>query len=92
MKDTEINTQGEIIALDGETVRGSCDRKSKQGATHRVSAFAAENGVVLEQVKTHEKSNDITTIPDLLSKLEIKGAVVTIDAIGRQKAMAKKII
>ncbi|MFT5814289.1 MAG: putative transposase YbfD/YdcC [Psychroserpens sp.] len=57
-----------------------------------VSAFAAENSVVLGQVKTHVKSNEITTIPDLLSKLEIRGAVVTIDAIRCQKAIAKKII
>jgi hypothetical protein len=82
MKDAEINTQGDITAVDGETVRGSYDKKSKQGAIHMVSAFAAENSVVLGQVKTHEKSNEITAIPDLLSKLEIKGAVVTIDAMG----------
>lgn len=92
MKDAEINTQGDIIAVDGKTVRGSYDKKSKQGAIYMVSAFAAENGVVLGQVKTHEKSNEITAIPDLLSKLEIKGAVVTIDAMGCQKAIAKKII
>jgi predicted transposase YbfD/YdcC len=92
MKDAEINTQGEIIAVDGKAVRGSYDKKNKQGAIHMVSAFAAENGVVLGQVKTHEKSNEITAIPDLLSKLEIKGAVITIDAMGCQKAIAKKII
>ncbi|MFT5295356.1 MAG: hypothetical protein ACI9YH_001370 [Colwellia sp.] len=92
MKDAEISTQGEIIAVDGKTVRGSYDKKSKQGAIHMVSAFAAENGVVLGQVKTHKKSNEITAIPDLLSKLEIKGSVVTIDAMGCQKARAKKII
>ena len=57
-----------------------------------VSAFSAENGVVLGQVKTYEKSNEINAIPDLLSKLDIKGAVVTIDAMGCQKAIAKKII
>jgi predicted transposase YbfD/YdcC len=90
MKDAKINTQGEIIAVNGKTVRLSYDNKSKQGAIHMVSAFAAENGVVLGQVKTHEKSNEITAIPDLLSKLEIKGAVVTIDAMGCQKATAKK--
>ena len=50
MKDAEINTQGDIIAVDGKTVRGSYDNKSKQGAIHMVSAFAAENGVVLGQV------------------------------------------
>ena len=92
MKEAEINTQGEVIAVDGKTVRRSYDNKGKQGAIHMVSAFAAENGVVLGQVKTDEKSNEITAIPDLLSKLDIKGAVVTIDAMGCQKAIAKKII
>lgn len=92
MKEAEINTQGEIIAVDGKTVRRSFDKKGKQGAIHMVSAFAAENGVVLGQVKTYEKSNEITAIPDLLSKLDIKGAVVTIDAMGCQKVIAKKII
>ncbi len=92
MKDAELSTQGEIIAVDGKTVRRSYDKKGKQGAIHMVSAFAAGNGVVLGQVKTYEKSNEITAIPDLLSKLDIKGAVVTIDAMGCQKVIAKKII
>lgn len=92
MKEAELSTEGEIIAVDGKTVRRSFDKKGKQGAIHMVSAFAAENGVVLGQVKTYEKSNEITAIPDLLSKLDIKGAVVTIDAMGCQKAIAKTII
>lgn len=92
MKEAELSTQGEIIAVDGKTVRRSFNKKGKQGAIHMVSAFAAENGVVLGQVKTYEKSNEITAIPDLLSKLDIKGAVVTIDAMGCQKAIANKII
>ena len=92
MKDAELSTQGEIIAVDGKTVRGSYDKKGKQSAIHMVSAFAAENRVVLGQIKTEEKSNEITAIPELLSKLDIKGAVVTIDAMGCQKAIAKKII
>ena len=92
MKEAELSTQGEIIAVDGKTVRRSHDKKGKQSAIHMVSAFAAENGVVLGQIKTYEKSNEITAIPDLLSKLEVKGAVVTIDAMGCQKAIAKKII
>jgi predicted transposase YbfD/YdcC len=92
MKEAELSTQGEIIAVDGKTVRRSHDKKGKQSAIHMISAFAAESGVVLGQVKTYDKSNEITSIPDLLSKLEIKGAVVTIDAMGCQKAIAKKII
>jgi len=55
-----------------------------------VSAFAANNGVVLGQVKTAEKSNEITAIPALLDLLDIKGSIVTIDAMGCQKAIAKK--
>lgn len=92
MKAAEINTQGEIIAVDGKTVRRSYDKKEKLSAIHMVSAFAANNGVVLGQVKTNEKSNEITAIPALLSKLDIKGAVVTIDAMGCQKKIARQII
>lgn len=92
MKSAEVSSLGEIIAIDGKTVRRSYDKGSKQAAIHMVSAFAAENGVVLGQVKTADKSNEITAIPDLLSKLDIKGAVVTIDAMGCQKAIAANII
>ncbi|MFT6919502.1 MAG: putative transposase YbfD/YdcC [Cognaticolwellia sp.] len=92
MKEAELNTQDEIIAIDSKTVRGSVDKKGKQSAIHMVGAFATENGVVLGQVKTYEKSNEMTAIPDLLSKLEIKGAVITIDAMGCQQKIAKKII
>ena len=92
MKEAEMNTQGDIIAVDGKTVRRSHNKKEKLSAIHMVSAFAAENGVVLGQVKTDVKSNEITAIPALLSKLDIQGAVVTIDAMGCQKAIAKKII
>jgi predicted transposase YbfD/YdcC len=73
MNETEISTQGEIIAVDGKTVRSSYDKKSKQGAIDMVSAVVTENGVVLSQVKTYEKSNEINAISDLLSKLYIKG-------------------
>lgn len=91
MTSAELDTKGEIIAIDGKTVRRSFNRKDKLSAIHMVSAFAAENGVVLGQIKTAEKSNEITAIPTLLSKLDIKGAVVTIDAMGCQKAIAKQI-
>ena len=91
MKSAQIDTFGEVIAIDGKTVRGSYDKKSKKNAIHMVSAFAANNGVVLGQVKTQEKSNEITAIPALLNLLDIKGSIVTIDAMGCQKAIAKKI-
>lgn len=91
MKSAHIATEGEIIAIDGKTVRGSFDKKSKKNAIHMVSAFAANNGVVLGQIKTEEKSNEITAIPQLLDLLDIKGSIVTIDAMGCQKKIAEKI-
>ncbi len=91
MKAAHIATQGEVIAIDGKTVRGSYDKQSKKNAIHMVSAFAANNGVVLGQIKTAEKSNEITAIPQLLDLLDIKGSTVTIDAMGCQKAIAAKI-
>lgn len=91
MKAAHIATNGEVIAIDGKTIRGSFDKQSKKSAIHMVSAFAAGNGVVLGQVKTAEKSNEITAIPQLLDLLEIKGSIVTIDAMGCQKAIAAKI-
>lgn len=91
MKSAQEETHGEVIAIDGKTVRGSYDKKSKKSAIHMVSAFAANNGVVLGQVKTAEKSNEITAIPALLDLLDIKGSIITIDAMGCQKAITKKI-
>nr|WP_273542020.1 ISAs1 family transposase [Pseudoalteromonas citrea] len=92
IKSAEVSSLGEIIAINGKTVRRSFDKRSKQAAIHMVSAFAAENRVVLGQIKTSDKSNEITEVPDLPSKLDIKGAVVTIDAMGCQKAIAANII
>jgi len=81
-----------VIAIDGKTVRRSHDRSSGKKAIHMVSAWAAENSLVLGQVKTDEKSNEITAIPELLRLLDISGCIVTIDAMGCQKAIAKQII
>ena len=81
---------GKFVAIDGKTLRGS--QHSGQSAIHLVSAFASEAGIVLGQIKTSEKSNEITAIPELLDWLDVRGAIVTIDAIGCQKAIAKKII
>lgn len=80
-----------LINLDGKTSRGS---KGSQGekAVHLVNAFANELQMVLGQVATEEKSNEITTIPALLKLLSIKGCVITLDAIGTQKAIARQII
>jgi predicted transposase YbfD/YdcC len=82
-------TKGEIISIDGKTVCGSRDAKAK--AIHMVSAWANANQLVLGQVKTDEKSNEITAIPTLLEMLELKGCIVTIDAMGCQKDIAKQI-
>lgn len=83
-------TKGEIVSIDGKTVCGSRDAKSK--AIHMVSAWGNANQMVLGQVKTDEKSNEITAIPTLLDLLELKGCIVTIDAMGCQKDIAKKIV
>jgi len=81
-----------VIAIDGKTLRRSHDRAIGKKAIHMVSAWAAENGLVLGQVKTDEKSNEITAIPELLRLLDINGCIVTIDAMGCQKTIAKQII
>ncbi len=82
---------GEVIPIDGKTLRRSYDSDSNKAAIHMVSAWASENRLVLGQVKTSEKSNEITAIPELLNLLEIKGCIVTIDAMGCQKKIARQI-
>jgi predicted transposase YbfD/YdcC len=89
VKSITQKTKGEIVSIDGKTVCGSKDAKAK--AIHMVSAWANANQLVLGQVKTDEKSNEITAIPTLLELLELKGCIVTIDAMGCQKDIAKKI-
>jgi predicted transposase YbfD/YdcC len=90
VKSVAERTKGEIISIDGKTVCGSRDAKTK--AIHLVGAWANANQLLLGQVKTDEKSNEITAIPSLLDLLELKGCIVTIDAMGCQKDIAKKII
>ena len=70
----------------------SHDKSSNKSAIHMVSAWASENMITIGQVKTEEKSNEITAIPELLNLLEIKGCIVTIDAMGCQKKIVKKIV
>lgn len=84
-------TQGEVIAIDGKTLRHSYDKGNNKGAIHMVSAWASQNRLVLGQVKVEEKSNEITAIPKLLKVLAIKDCIVTIDAMGTQKEIAKLI-
>lgn len=78
--------------MDGKTLRGSRDRANGHKAIHMVSAWASSSSLVLGQLKTDGKSNEITAIPKLLDLLEIKGCVVSIDAMGCQTKIAKKII
>ena len=83
--------EGEVIAIDGKTLRHSYDRMIGKGAIHMVSAWACTNHLVLGQTKVDEKSNEITAIPELLSMLEVKGCIVTIDAMGYQTKIAQQI-
>jgi predicted transposase YbfD/YdcC len=85
-------TGGEVIAVDGKTSKGSRDRKAHRNPLHMVSAWATTNRLVLGQEATAEKSNEITAIPKLLGLLELKGCIVTIDAMGCQRAIAEQII
>lgn len=84
--------EGSVVAIDGKTMRGTSDKKTGKKAAHIVSAWCSENKLVLGQVKTNDKSNEITAIPELLDMLMIKGSIVTIDAMGCQKDIAKKIV
>jgi len=88
----EIHTSGELIAIDGKTLRRSYDTKQNCNAIHMVSAWAVKNHLVLGQIKTEEKSNEITAIPKLLKLLDIKNSIVTIDAMGCQKNIAQDIV
>jgi predicted transposase YbfD/YdcC len=81
-----------ILAVDGKTARRSHDHKNGLGALHSVSVWASEFGLSLGQVGCAEKSNEITAIPELLKLVDIKGAIITIDAMGTQKAIAAEII
>ena len=85
-------TEGEIIAVDGKTARGSRDRKNNRNPLHMVSAWACAHRLVLGQQATDNKSNEITAIPKLLELLELKGCIVTIDAMGCQTAIAEQVI
>lgn len=83
---------GQIVALDGKTARGSHHRRCGKNAIHVVSAFVCGHGLTLGQVKTAEKSNEITAIPELIDVLDLQGSIVTIDAMGCQKEIAQAIV
>lgn len=86
------HSPSEVIAIDGKSARRSHDRKARRNPLHLVRAWASSQGVALGMVKTEEKSNEITAIPELLKWLELKGALVTIDAMGCQTAIAEQIV
>jgi predicted transposase YbfD/YdcC len=81
-----------VFAVDGKTARRSHDRSKGLGALHSVSIWASEFGLSLGQVACGEKSNEITAVPELLRLVDISGAIITIDAMGTQKAIAEQII
>ena len=81
-----------ILAVDGKTARRSHDHSNGLGALHSVSVWASEFGLSLGQVACAEKSNEITAIPEVLRLVDIQGAIITIDAMGTQKAIAAEIV
>lgn len=85
-------TKGDIVAVDGKTLRRSHDRNAGKKPIHMVSAWASENHMVLGQMKTDSKSNEISAIPQLLKLLDLQGCIVTIDAMGCQKDIAEQIV
>jgi hypothetical protein len=86
-------TQGALVSLDGKTVKASFDRATAASPLHMLSARCSERGgLVIGQIKTDTKSNEITAIPELLHLLAIKGCIVSIDAMGCQTAIADQIL
>lgn len=92
IQSTKNFLEGDTIAIDGKTLRGSFDTKNNLGPLHLIQAFAVRSGLVLLQKEVDKKTNEITAIPELLESLILTGTVVTIDAMGCQKKIAKQII
>lgn len=85
-------TQGELVAIDGKMLRGSYNRDDRNSTIHMVSAYAAANKLIIEQLKTDDKSNEITAIPELLRLLDRRGSLVSIDAMACQTRIARTIV
>ena len=85
-------TEGKVVAIDGKAVRRSFDKAGQKACVHLVNAWVAENRCVLGQVACEEKSNEITAIPQLLDLLSLKGSIVTLDAMGCQRAIVERIV
>ena len=92
MRELAESLKGKTVAIDGKTLRGSHDRANRSSAIHLVSAWASDIRLVLGQLKTADKSNEITAIPELIKTLALRGAIVTIDAMGCQKKTTQAII
>lgn len=87
-----FSVPNDVVAIDGKTMRGSAQAKRGIKGLHQVSAYATRLGITLGSCAVHDKSNEITAIPDLLETLHIKGCLVTIDAMGCQTAIAAKVL
>lgn len=85
-------TGTDIVAIDGKTLRRSHDRANGQSTIHMVNAWAVRHGLILGQLKTADKSNEITAIPELMKTLDLRGCIVTADAMGCQKEIARQIV
>ena len=92
ISDLTTASQGRLIAIDGKTIRRSLDTANGKAAIHMVSAWCEANHMVLGQLSTDAKSNEITAIPELMKLLDLQDAVVTIDAAGCQKKIAQQIV
>ena len=92
VKVLDICLEGKVVAIDGKTLRSSLSKAKSLAPLHTLSAWAVENRVVLGECDVDGKNNEITKIPELLQLLEIKGAIVTIDAMGCQKHIAEQIV
>jgi predicted transposase YbfD/YdcC len=88
----DANDPDRLVAIDGKPCRRSHDRANDLGALHIVSAWATEEGIALGQVATDAKSNEITAIPQLLEQIDLKGTLITIDAMGCQKEIVKQVV
>ena len=88
----ETGLERPIVAIDGKSARRSHDAANDLGVLHVVTAWAGEYGLALGQEVCSEKSNEITAIPELLKKIDVRGGVVTIDAMGTQKAIAEEVV
>jgi len=92
VEDLVTDLRGKVVAIDGKTLRGSFDRRRGKSALHVVSAWVTDLGLSLGQISVDDKSNEITAIPELLKTIDVRGATVTIDAMGCQKAISEAIV